>query len=124
MTQDWTTGSFSTWINDIEHRAFGVTFANLDLEKMIPAYLAKPETAPSASPSAGGRPPADWWEDLLIDLCFKHFHGDLPHQKQADIVRAMQDWITARGYDASESTIKLRARKLAEAIKRDEAAEN
>jgi hypothetical protein len=127
LTQDWTTGSFSTYINDIEHRAFGVTFANTDLEKMIPADLTKPPTAPdtpAAVPSAGGRPPADWWEDLLIDLCFKHFHGDLPHQKQADIVRAMQDWITAHGYDASDSTIKLRARKLADAIKRDDAAEN
>jgi hypothetical protein len=60
----------------------------------------------------------------LIDLCFKHFHGELPHQRQADIVRAMQDWITAHGYEASESTIKLRARKLADAIKRDDAAGN
>jgi hypothetical protein len=32
------------------------------------------------------------------------------------------EWITAHGYDASESTIKIRARKLADAIKRD--AEN
>lgn len=127
LTQDWTTGSFSTYINDTRHRAFGMTFARADIEKMIPAELLNQPTAPetpSPTASAGGRPPADWWEDLLIDLCFKHFHGDLPHQKQADIVRAMQDWITAHGCDASESTIKLRARKLADAIKRDLAAGN
>jgi hypothetical protein len=127
LTQDWATGSFGTYINDIRHRAFGVTFARVDLEKMIPAELIQRPTAPetpSTTPSAGGRPPADWWEDLLIDLCFKHFRGELPHQKQADITRAMQDWITSHGYDASESTIKLRARKLADAIKQDDAAEN
>jgi hypothetical protein len=87
--------------------------------------LAEPSPSVAAiAAAAGGRPPADWWEDLLIDLCFKHFHGELPHQKQADIVRAMQDWIAAHGYGASESTIKLRARKLADAIKRDETAGN
>jgi hypothetical protein len=122
LTQDWTTGSFDTYINDTRHRAFGVTFARVDLEKMIPVELIQRSTASettSTAPNVGGRPPADWWEDLLIDLCFKHFHGELLHQKQADIVRAMQDWITAHGYDASESTIKLQARKLADAIRRD-----
>jgi hypothetical protein len=29
LDQDWTTGSFSTYINDIEHRAFGVSFVQL-----------------------------------------------------------------------------------------------
>jgi hypothetical protein len=121
LKQNWTTGDFETWIEQRTRlRAFGVSFLLADIEKMIPAA---PVAEPRA-PTVGGRPPADWWEDLLIDLCFKHFHGDLPHQKQADIVRVMQDWIAERGYDASESTIKLRARKLADAIKRDDAAGN
>ncbi|NPU10924.1 nucleotide-binding protein [Bradyrhizobium sp. 83002] len=37
MTQDWQAGSFSTWINDTEHRAFQVKFAQEDIEKMMPA---------------------------------------------------------------------------------------
>jgi predicted nucleotide-binding protein len=37
LDQDWTTGSFSTYINDIEHRAFGVSFVREDIERMIPA---------------------------------------------------------------------------------------
>jgi hypothetical protein len=136
LTQNWTAGDFDTWVNfdkltgnirysgpKVHLEAINVTFMRSDIEKLIPPGSAQP-VAPSPSPSVGGRPPADWWEDLLIDLCFKHFHGELPHQKQADIVRAMQDWITAHGYDASESTIKLRARKLADAIRRDETAGN
>jgi hypothetical protein len=57
----------------------------------------------------------------LIDLCFKHFRGELQAKTQAAIVRAMQDWIVAHGYEAADSTIKIRARKLLDAIKRDEA---
>jgi|SRR5579863_453688 len=126
LHQNWPIGDFDTWVErgNLHLRAFSVSFLRADIEKMIPATVAEPPNPSRGSPSAGGRPPADWWEDLLIDLCFKHFHGDLPHKKQADIVRAMQDWITAHGYDASESTIKLRARKLADAIKRDDAAGN
>ncbi len=37
LTQDWPTGSFSTYINDTEHRAFGVSFVQEDIELMIPA---------------------------------------------------------------------------------------
>jgi hypothetical protein len=53
----------------------------------------------------------------------EHFRGELSHKTQADIARVMQDWITEHGYDAAESTIKLRARKLWQAIKKDAVAE-
>ncbi len=90
-------------------------------EKMIPAgSVVAPSPVPARAPAnSGGRPPADWWEDCLIDLCFKHFRGELPHRTQADIVRAIQDWATEHGHDVAESTAKLRARKLMDAIKRD-----
>ncbi|MBB4395077.1 TIR domain-containing protein [Bradyrhizobium sp. ERR14] len=44
LNQDWMTGSFSTYINDIEHRAFGVSFVREDIDLMIPA------DAPSDAP--------------------------------------------------------------------------
>lgn len=123
LEQNWQTGDFETWIeNKTRLRAFGVTFVRADIDKMLP-------TAPISTPVAdaqgatpvpkGGRPPADWWEDLLIDLCFKHFRGELDTKTQAGIVRAMQDWISERGYEAADSTIKIRARKLHDAVKRD-----
>ena len=58
---------------------------------------------------------------MFIELCFKHFRGDLPHKTQAEIARVMQEWITMHGYDVAESTIKLRARKLWKAIGQDKA---
>ncbi|WP_316214552.1 nucleotide-binding protein [Bradyrhizobium sp. SZCCHNR2035] len=44
LTQNWSTGSFSTDINHTEHRAFGVSFVRKDIEAMIP------DDAPSAAP--------------------------------------------------------------------------
>lgn len=134
LTQNWNTGDFETWIDQRVHlRAYGVQFLRADIERMIPdddsaarrrkAPFPPLEPSGSSASAAGGRPPADWWEDLLIDLCFQHFRGELEHKTQAAIVRAMQDWISTKGYEAAESTIKIRARKLADAIKRD-AAEN
>jgi hypothetical protein len=97
-----------------------------DIEKIIPADMhapAAPVVAPSAtSAAAGGRPPADWSEDLLIDVCFQHFRGDLKPKSQADVERAMQQWITDHGRDAADSTIRIRARKVWQTIKRE--AEN
>jgi hypothetical protein len=70
----------------------------------------------------GGRPPADWWDDLIIDICFRHFRGDLKPKTQADVARAMQAWMTENGYEAADSTVRVRARKVWNAIRRD--AEN
>lgn len=36
LTQDWAAGDFSTWINDVQFKAFGVTFRRADLEKLAP----------------------------------------------------------------------------------------
>jgi hypothetical protein len=73
-------------------------------------------------PAAGGRPSADWWNDLIIDICFRHFRGELQPKTQADVARAMQAWMTENGHEAAESTVRLRARKVWNAIRRD--AEN
>jgi hypothetical protein len=95
-----------------------------DIEKMIPAGTPAPAPTemPTPTPTAGGRPPAAWWEDLLIDVCFQHFRGDLKPKTQADIERAMRHWITTHGYDAAPSTVRIRARKVWQAINRE--AEN
>jgi predicted nucleotide-binding protein len=51
LDQDWPTGSFSTYINDTEHRAFGVSFVQKDIELMIPsdAQPSAPETVAASN---------------------------------------------------------------------------
>ena len=40
------------------------------------------------------------------------YSGDLEPDTQADIERAMAEWLTARNLDAAASTIRSRAQKL------------
>jgi hypothetical protein len=124
LKQNWTAGDFETWIRETIHlRAYGVRFLRSEIMQIIPADLpAEPPLALAPDAKRGGRPPADWWDDLLIEVCFQHFRGELQPKTQADIARAMQEWITERGFEAADSTIRIRARKVWNAIKRD--AEN
>ncbi len=124
LNQNWTAGDFDTWIDNGSHHleAFGVSFLRADIDRMIPASPSMAQ-APAAEAAAravhSGRKPADWWEDCLLDVAFQHFRGDLKPKTQADVVRAMQAWITEHGCEAADSTVKLRARKLWEKIKRE-----
>jgi hypothetical protein len=116
LEKNWEAGDFETWI-DHKHRlrAFGVSFSRADMEKMIPATAAQ-AAQPVAAPVVGGRPPADWWDDLWIEICRQLYAGDLKPTKQADIESAMLQWLSDRGETPSTSTIRPRARKLWTAI--------
>jgi hypothetical protein len=125
LNQNWTAGDFDTWIDNGSHhlKAFSVSFLRADIDKMIPASTSATQVpAAQAPPATSGRKPADWWEDCLLDIAFQYFRGDLKPKTQAEIVKAMQAWISEQGRDAADSTVKLRARKLWDRIKRE--AEN
>jgi hypothetical protein len=121
LKQDWTLGDFETWENhETRYRAFGVKFARSDIEKMISTIRAAPiAPAPIAAPAKGGRHAGDWWDNLLIELCFRYFRGDFKPIKQAEIEDGMQRWMTEHGHQAATSTVRRRAQKLWQAIQRD-----
>lgn len=117
LIQNWTTGDFETWINhEIQLRAFGVSFLRADIEKMIPETTTSTSEATS-SPARGGRPKADFWEDLWIEICRQLYLGDLKPKTQADIERAMHKWISDHEKSAGETVVRDRARKLWRVIK-------
>ena len=65
-----------------------------------------------------GRLPADWWDDLWLEI-FRQIHlGDLKPKSQADIVRAMQQWLSDHEVETGDSTLKPRARKLFNMLQR------
>jgi hypothetical protein len=68
-------------------------------------------------PNKGGRPRKDWWDDFWIDICQQIYEGDLKPAKQADLERAMHDWVINHGHEAGETSIKNAARKLFKAWK-------
>lgn len=114
LKQNWRTGDFDTWIDQEVHlRAFGVKFLRADIEKLIPPGSAQPIPLPSPpSQSAGGRPPADWWDDLWVEICRQIYTGELLPKRQADIQKAMQQWCSDKGHSDAASTIRPRASKL------------
>jgi hypothetical protein len=119
LTQNWTAGDFDTWVDDGECHleAFGVSFLRGEIEKLIPNVPGPPVPTPTASAAPGGRPAAEWWDDLWIEICRQLYGGELNPKKQADIEKAMTDWLAKRDEHPSGSTIRSRARKLWHAIK-------
>lgn len=63
-------------------------------------------------PRKGGRPPADFWDAMWAAIAVSLFNGDLAPKSQADVERAMTDWIEANGHSAAVSTVRARARRL------------
>jgi len=115
LPQNWTVGDFEGSLNDRDIcRAFGVTFRRSDLEACLPPRKSAP-TVPAKTLNSGRRP-ADWWEDLWIEIVRQLYSGDLQPKRQADIETAMSDWLADRDFPAAESTIRVRASKLWAAI--------
>jgi hypothetical protein len=121
LTQNWKTGDFETWIEERIHlKAYGVRFLEADILRMMPddeRPEAPPAVEPQSSPSKGGRYAAEFWDDLWVEMCRQLYEGDLKPKKQADIEKAMLDWLAARGETPGVTTIRERARKLWQAIK-------
>lgn len=77
---------------------------------------SKGATVESSTRPRGGRPPAEWWDDLWVEICRQLYSGDLQPTKQSDIEDAMHQWLLNRGDSAASSTVRARARKLWMAI--------
>lgn len=104
----------------LEMALTGVQFDARGLDLLDPPR-PPPETRISAkSKGKTGRPPADWWEDLIIEIFAKIHWGDLKPTRQSHVEEAMHEWLTARGYPAAVSTVRLRARKLWDAVNRED----
>lgn len=75
----------------------------------------------AANPSkVGGRPPAAFWDDLWAAIATALYLGKLFPKCQADLERAMADWLDENGHSAAESTIRARARRLWDRIEASE----
>jgi hypothetical protein len=80
------------------------------------APAPKPSAAQPKSSEAtnnGGRPRKEWWDDFWIEICRQIWMGDLKPGTQADLERAMFEWVeNHRNGEVGDTTIKAAARKL------------
>lgn len=88
----------------------------------------RPREAESSSPGSttvdsntplhrGGRPAKAFWDDLWVEMVRLMYDGKLQFDKQAQIEKAMLDWIEVNGHSATQSTVRPRARKLYEVLR-------
>ena len=72
------------------------------------------ETGSTAQPkkNAGGKPLARHWDEMWAEIAVRLWTGDLKPKSQADVKRAMLDWLSAHHIDAGDSTVVPRARRL------------
>lgn len=67
---------------------------------------------PIRAEKKGGRPPAEFWDDMWAAIAVSLYSGDFEPKSQADVQRAMLEWIEANEHSAADSTVKSRARRL------------
>ena len=125
----------------ITYQCFGIKLNPRDVHATLPSLppaplTKKPEQSVQSIPEGeppqpvapastskgnkGGRPPKEWWDDFWVGIFVKIYVGELQPKRQADLERAMADWVSAHGYDASEQTIRKAARKLFGALQEED----
>ena len=85
------------------------------------AHVATQEQQPAPTENrTTGRPRKEYWEAALIEMFERLWLGTLTPTKQADIERAMADWISAK-YDErpSEQSIRSRSSKIWKSYKKE-----
>ena len=72
--------------------------------------------SPDQPAKRGGRPPAEFWDNMWAFIAGALYDGSLNPKSQAELERAMTDWIEANGFHAAVSTVRSRARRLWDTI--------
>ena len=84
-------------------------------ERHGPSVLNRSGNSPKLP--KGGRPPAEFWDQMWAAIATALYAGELQPKSQADLQRAMSEWIENNGYSAAESTVKARARRLWDSLR-------
>ena len=112
-TYDWERGMFTTRVGRFDETIWttltGVHFYRPSLDVFLRIETASP---PVLIAAAGGRPKAEYWDDLWCAIWGEIYRGKLIPKRQADVEKAMLDWLAGAGFGGAQPTIRPRARKL------------
>ncbi len=95
-------------------RLMGIHFLLEPIEAVWPPS-AKTSDA-SAAMIAGGRPRAEFHDELMCSIWQQIYEGDLRPNRQADIERAILNWANVKGHVLSESSARKKARMIWAAV--------
>jgi hypothetical protein len=100
--------------------------AALEIERF---EFSRPRTAPIPRPTlqataqpipknSGGKPLAPHWDAMWAEIAYQLWCGGLKPERQADITKAMNDWLADKGHEAGETAVTKRARALWQRMER------
>lgn len=100
-------GRFNEMRSDVEAK---LAIQSFDFRESAPS----PPTAlsPQLTLTKGGNPGHEFWDDMWAAIAFALYDGALTPKSQADVERAMIEWIEGKGRSAAESTVRKRARLI------------
>lgn len=119
-TKNWERGLFAARTVGV-HGAVWLTLTGVHFFRpSLDVFLAAGQS-PVAVPSAkGGRPAAEYWDELWCATWGEIYRGSLQPRKQGDIEKAMLGWLAARNFESAVSTVRARARLLWAAYQRED----
>jgi hypothetical protein len=85
----------------------------LDLREFdftAPAPIKVPNPMPRKNP--GGKPLAEHWDEMWASIAVALYTGDLQPKSQAEIERAMMEWLGDHDLEVGETAVRGRARQL------------
>ncbi len=128
--ENWDQGDFGVFWNTTatswmagpdatDSSAYGVSFARMDIEAMLPEPHAVSILRTGHGVKRGRSPVADW-EAVMIEIARALYCGDLQPRTQADVEKAIAEHLSHSGIAPSESTIREHARPLWRAIQSED----
>lgn len=74
--------------------------------------LARPDGSTIGQLGRGGRPPATDWVEAALAMAGLYHLGDLKPATVADVLRALQDWASAKGQELPDATARPYAKRI------------
>lgn len=104
------------------HRYSFIKPSKGDLDAMKARMFGESSTPALAEtkPNPGGKLLAKHWDQMWAEIAVQLWAGDLKPESQADIKRAMFEWLSANGIDAGDTAVTSRARALWQRMQSDE----
>jgi len=76
------------------------------------ATPSRPTSTPTVVKNKGGKPLAAHWDEMWAAVAVMLYVGDLQPKSQADVERAMKDWLSKNDVDVGDTAVRERARRL------------
>lgn len=95
---------------------FDVRFEPTAVRRLVPTAVIHAKAPENESSGRRGPKTKEFWEPMWAAIAAQAARGELATTKQADVQRAMEDWLSDNDHDAGETAVKQRVKAFWEAF--------